>query len=215
MSADTPRASAAASEPVDPSCPPDDPADDLPRGPKITAGDRLPGDLSRKALLDRILRVDHAGEYGATRIYAGQIAVLGRGRCGPMLEHMAEQEEEHLAYFREQVARRGVRPTALQPLWHALGFALGAGTALMGEKAAMACTVAVEETIDEHYADQYGKLGEDEAELKARIRQFRAEELEHRDIGLDNGAEQAPGYGLLYQTIKRGSKLAIWLSERF
>lgn len=162
----------------------------------------------------RFLRVNQAGELGAVRIYQGQRAVLGKGRHGPLLAHMAEQEQHHLDTFSKLISQHRVRPTALSPLWHVAGFMLGAGTALLGERAAMACTVAVEEAIDEHYAEQAAALGEDEAELKATIEQFRAEELEHRDIGLANEAEKAPGYPLLSTAIKTGCKLAIWLSER-
>lgn len=179
-----------------------------------TGDDRLPGDPTRAQYLDRLCRVNQAGEYGAVRIYSGQIAVLGRTRIGPTLRHMLEQEQEHLRYFTDEVGRRQTRPTALQPLWHVMGFALGAGTALLGEKAAMACTVAVEEAIDEHYAEQREKLGDDEADLRETVERFRLEELEHRDIGLEHKAEQAPGYGLLYQVVRNGSKLAIWLSTR-
>jgi ubiquinone biosynthesis monooxygenase Coq7 len=174
----------------------------------------VPGELSKEQRVARFLRVDQAGELGAVRIYQGQRAVLGKGRHGPLLAHMAKQEEHHLDTFNKLIAERGVRPTALSPLWHVAGFVLGAGTALLGERAAMACTVAVEEAIDEHYADQAAALGEDEPELKATIEQFRAEELEHRDIGLANEAEKAPAYPLLSTAIKTGCKLAIWLSER-
>ncbi|MGE5514344.1 MAG: demethoxyubiquinone hydroxylase family protein [Bacteroidota bacterium] len=174
----------------------------------------VPGELSPEQRVARFLRVDQAGELGAVRIYQGQRAVLGKGRHGPILAHMAQQEQHHLDTFNKLIAERRVRPTVLSPLWHVAGFALGAGTALLGERAAMACTVAVEEAIDEHYADQAAALGEDEAALKTTIEQFRAEELEHRDIGLANGAEQAPAYPLLSTAIKTGCKLAIWLSER-
>ena len=174
----------------------------------------LPGERSGSPLLDRIVRVDHAGEYGAKRIYEGQLAVLGRSSKVDILRHMAEQEREHLAYFERQVIDRRVRPTALQPLWHIAGFALGAGTALLGERAAMACTVAVEEVIDEHYAQQAEQLGPEETELRETIERFRAEELEHRDIGLEHEAELAPAYRLLSAAIKGGSRLAIWVSER-
>ena len=112
------------------------------------------------------------------------------------------------------IVERGVRPSVLHPLWHVAGFVLGAGTALMGERAAMACTVAVEEVIDEHYASQEERLDESESELKAHIAKFRADELEHRDIGLDHGAEQAPAYRLLSAVIKAGSRAAIWTAER-
>lgn len=179
-----------------------------------TAENRIPGDLTREQLLARILRVDQAGELGAVRIYQGQRAVLGRGRHGPLLAKMAQQEQHHLDTFSTLIGERGVRPTVMAPLWHVAGFALGAGTALLGERVAMACTVAVEEAIDEHYAAQAAVLGEDEAELKATIEAFRLEELEHRDIGLANEAEMAPAYPLLSSAIKGGCKLAIWLSER-
>lgn len=176
-----------------------------------TAGRRNPGDLTKDELLARIIRVDQAGEYGARRIYEGQLAVLGRH---PQVEHMAEQEREHLAHFNQLMVERRVRPTLLAPFWHVAGFALGAATALMGEAAAMACTEAVEEVIDEHYARQSAQLGSDEAPLKATIDQFRAEEVEHRDIARDHGAANAPAYPVLTTAIKRASRLAIWLSER-
>lgn len=174
----------------------------------------LPGDLPRRERIARMIRVDHAGEYGAKRIYEGQLAVLGRGPKGPVIEHMAEQEREHLDTFDRLVAERGVRPTLLHPLWHVGAFAMGAATALLGDRAAMACTVAVEEVIDDHYARQAEALGEDEPELKAVIERFRAEELEHRDIGLEHEAEQAPGYRLLSGAVKAATRTAIWLSER-
>ena len=179
-----------------------------------TGEGRLPGDLEPDRMIDRILRVDHAGEYGARRIYEGQLAVLRRSESGPAIAHMYEQELRHLEHFEDLMIARRARPTALQPVWHVAGFALGAATALMGERAAMACTVAVEEVIDEHYARQHAALGDDEAELKATIEDFRQEELEHRDTGLAHGAEQTPGYELLSAAIKSGSRLAIWLSER-
>ncbi len=176
---------------------------------------RLPGDLTKDELVERMIRVDHAGEYGAVRIYEGQLAILGKNsKNADVIKHMAEQEEAHLAKFNDLIAERHVRPTALLPLWHLAGFALGAGTALLGEKAAMACTVAVEEVIDEHYADQVATLQDDEKELKDTFEKFREEEVEHRNTGLEHGAEETPGYFVLTQAIKKGSKLAIWLSER-
>ena len=178
------------------------------------SGRTLPGEPTGHAVIDRILRVDHAGEYGAQRIYQGQIAVLGRGKFGPVLEHMAEQERKHLEAFERLIAERRTRPSALQPVWHVAGFALGAGTALLGEKAAMACTVAVEEVIDEHYAAQRNALGDDEAELRDTLETFRQEEVEHRDIGLDHGATETAGYRVLTGAIKAGSRFAIWLAER-
>jgi ubiquinone biosynthesis monooxygenase Coq7 len=175
---------------------------------------RLPGDLSAEQEVARMVRVDHAGEYGAARIYAGQLAVLGRTDKAPLLRHMQAQEQAHLDTFNRMVARRRMRPTALLPLWHVAGFALGAMTAALGEKAAMACTVAVEEAIDAHYAAQIRTLGDTEPELRETLTRFRAEELEHRDIGLEHGAEEAPGYRLLSAAIKTGCRVAIALSER-
>ena len=175
---------------------------------------RLPGDLTPRELVERIIRVDHAGEYGARRIYQGQLAVLGRGPKGDVLRHMKQQEQVHLDTFSALVVKRRVRPTALLPVWHVAGFALGAVTAALGAKAAMACTVAVEEAIDEHYAGQAADLGDQEPELRGTIERFRAEELEHRDIGLAHGAEDAPGYRLLYNIIKGGCRAAIAVSER-
>ncbi|MQX36322.1 demethoxyubiquinone hydroxylase family protein [Roseospira navarrensis] len=176
---------------------------------------RLPGERGPRETLERLIRVDQAGEYGAVRIYEGQMAVLGRRTANAaVLKHMRDQEQVHLDTFNGLVRKHRVRPTAMTPVWHVMGFALGAGTALMGEKAAMACTVAVEEAIDGHYARQAEELGEDQADLRETILRFREEELEHRDIGLRNGAEEAPGYPLLSRAIKGGSRLAIWISER-
>jgi 3-demethoxyubiquinol 3-hydroxylase len=174
----------------------------------------LPGDPTPRARLARMIRVDHAGEFGAARIYAGQLAVLGRGPKGDLLRHMREQEQHHLDTFARTIVERRVRPTALLPLWNLAGFALGAATAALGSRAAMACTVAVEEVIDEHYQAQVQELGADEADLKSTIEVFRAEELEHRDIGLANEAELAPAYRLLCAAIKLGCKVAIKASER-
>ena len=176
----------------------------------------LPADAGARTPVARFLRVDHAGEYGAVRIYSGQLAVLGRSSTGPVIREMAAQEQEHLAAFDALVVERRVRPSALMPLWHVAGFALGAGTALFDERAAMACTVAVEEVIDEHYAEQIEALEDagDETDLKQRLERFRADEIEHRDTGLAHGARQAPGYEPLTAFVKAGSRLAIWLSER-
>ena len=177
----------------------------------------LPGDPADRAMVERIVRVDHAGEYGAKRIYAGQLAVLGRDHpAAAEIRRMAEQEQRHLEAFEKLIVERRVRPTALAPLWHVAGFALGAATALLGDRAAMACTVAIEETIDAHYASQAAALDAmpEEAALKAVVEEFRADELEHRDTALAHGAEGAPGYPVLSAAIKASSRLAIWLSER-
>ena len=180
----------------------------------MTRQRRLPGDSSGDQSIERMIRVDQAGEYGARRIYEGQLAVLPQGPGRAAVEHMAEQERRHLATFDRMVGDRHVRPTALQPLWHAAGFALGAATALLGSRAAMACTVAVEEVIDAHYARQAAALPESEGALKTTIEKFRGEELEHRDLALAHGAGEAPAYELLTSAIKAGSRLAIWLAER-
>jgi ubiquinone biosynthesis monooxygenase Coq7 len=169
----------------------------------------------RRADTVSMLRVDQAGEYGATRIYAGQLTVL-RPNCpeAKLISRMAAQEQRHLARFDRLVAERGVRPTALQPLWNIAGFALGAATALMSEKAALACTDAVETEIDRHYGRQLEQLGEDDPELAGDIAEFRAEELEHRDTAREAGAAGAFGYPLLTAAIRAGCKVAIELSKR-
>ena len=185
----------------------------------MTRPKRLPGDPNARQTLEQIIRVDQAGEFGAVRIYEGQLAALrwtGRSNseAGRKIAAMARAEREHNKVFDRLLSERRVRPTALQPLWSVAGFALGAATALMGDKAAMACTVAVEETIDEHYASQAAALGDDEAELRTTVEKFRAEEIEHKDTALAAGAEQAPAYEALTGAIKAGSRLAIWLSTR-
>lgn len=177
----------------------------------------LPGDLTPDEAVSRMLRVDHAGEHGAVRIYAGQLAVLGdRHPMAPAIRAMAEQERTHLETFDRLIVERRVRPTALSPLWHIAGYALGAATALLGPKAAMACTVAVEEEIDRHYARQVEALATmpNEAPLRDTVEAFRADELEHERIGRENGAEDAPGFPVLRAVIGAGSRLAIWLSQR-
>jgi len=172
-----------------------------------------PGD--RRADTASMLRVDQAGEYGATRIYAGQLAVLRRN-CpeARLVARMAAQEQRHLTRFNTLMAERRVRPTALQPLWNVAGFALGAATALMSEEAALACTDAVETEIDRHYSQQLAELGEDDPELAADIEEFRAEELEHRDSARAAGAANAVGYPLLTAAIRAGCRVAIELSKR-
>jgi ubiquinone biosynthesis monooxygenase Coq7 len=169
----------------------------------------------RRADRASMLRVDQAGEYGATRIYAGQLAVL-RANCpeAKLISRMAAQEQRHLQRFDRLIAERRVRPTALQPLWNVAGFALGAATALMSEEAALACTDAVETEIDRHYGRQLDELGEDDPELAADIAEFRAEELEHRDTARAAGATNAVGYPLLTTAIRAGCKMAIALSKR-
>jgi ubiquinone biosynthesis monooxygenase Coq7 len=178
------------------------------------ASHRLPGDPSPATEIARMLRVDHAGEFGATRIYEGQLDVLGRGRAAGVIRQMAETEKRHLAHFETLLRERRVRPTLLHPLWSVAGYALGAATALLGEQAAMACTVAVEEVIDEHYQRQAEKLGDEEPALLETIRSFRDDEIAHRELALAHGAEESPGYDLITAAVKTGSRIAIWLSTR-
>src|ERR1700730_5512485 len=144
----------------------------------------LPGDPAPEAEVARMVRVDHAGEYGATRIYDGQLAVVRRGRARDQIRHMAEQEIRHLAAFDELVRARQVRPTLLHPLWHVAGYALGAASALLGERAAMGCTVTGEEVIDEHYRGQAERLGDAAPALSETIQSFRADELAHRQTAI-------------------------------
>jgi ubiquinone biosynthesis monooxygenase Coq7 len=171
-------------------------------------GDRRPDRAS-------MLRVNQAGEYGATRIYAGQLAVLGRNSpAAHQIARMATQEQRHLDRFNLLMAERRVRPTALQPLWGLAGFALGAATALISEKAAMACTDAVETEIDRHYSEQLAELGDEDPELAADIADFQAEELEHRATAREHGAQEAIAYPMLSATIRGFCRVAIELSKR-
>lgn len=170
-----------------------------------------------KEELHRMIRVDQAGEFGATRIYEGQLAVMGdRGPHAAEIAGMAAQEEGHRARFDALMAERSVRPTVLSPFWSAAGYALGAATALIGPEAAMACTAAIEEEIDKHYSDQLDRLQEADAEpeLAAMIEEFREDEREHRDAALAAGAERAPAYPLLSGAIRLGCRAAIKLAER-
>ena len=172
-----------------------------------------PGDRTEST--EAMIRVDQAGEYGATRIYAGQLAVLGdRHPAARAISHMAHQEERHRAFFDKLIVERGVRPTILQPFWNVAGFALGAVTAAIGPEAAMACTAAVETEIDKHYLEQLDQLGDRDPELSAAIADFQAEELEHRDHALAAGAEQALGYPVLSAVIRLGCRVAIAAAKR-
>lgn len=184
----------------------------------MTRGKRpAPPGIPATGDVEAMIRVDHAGELGAVRIYEGQLAVLkarkGAHRSVAAVGKMLKQEEGHLKTFDTLVNERHVRPTILHPIWHAAGYALGAATALMGEKAAMAATVAVEEAIDEHYATQIARLDDNDS-LKATVAKFRDDELAHRDEALSHGAEEAPAYRALNGAIKLGCRLAIFLSER-
>ena len=174
-----------------------------------------PGKRLSAADYASMVRVDQAGEFGAVRIYAGQLAVMGdRHPHGRLIAGMAAQEERHRATFDAMIARRGVRPTLLAPFWNVAGFALGAVTAAMGPRAAMACTAAIETEIDIHYAEQLEALGTQDPELSEIIKDFQAEEVEHRDTAIAHGAEQAPAYPLLSGAIRLGCRAAIALSKR-
>jgi ubiquinone biosynthesis monooxygenase Coq7 len=163
-----------------------------------------------------MIRVNQAGEYGAAQIYKGQLAVMGDDAPGSSaIHHMAEQEQRHLDAFNQMIADRGVRPTALQPFWKIAGYALGATTAALGPRAAMACTAAVETEIDQHYREQLDALeSENDPELTRMIAEFREEELEHKETAIAAGAEDAPGYPVLSAAIRLGCRVAIGLSKR-
>ncbi len=182
---------------------------------KRKTNNKLGTSSTSKKILEEIIRVDHAGEYGATKIYDGQIAIFGKNsKIGKTIQHMADQEQEHIQKFEELIVKNKVRPTLLLPLWSVAGYTLGATTALMGEKAAMACTVAVEKVIGEHYNEQLSLLNDDQKQLKRTIKKFREDELEHHDIGLAHDAEEAPGYRILSKFIEMGCKTAIAISKK-
>lgn len=175
----------------------------------------IPDTMTKEQKIDRILRVDHAGEYGAVRIYQGQLAVFGNHHpLSATIQHMKEQEDVHLERFNVLIRERGARPSFLTPLWHVAGFALGAGTALLGEKAAMACTEAVEEVIDQHYAEQITSLDTEEKELADELEKFRLEEVEHRETAVEHGAKETPGYDVLSSMIRLGCRVAVKVAER-
>lgn len=175
---------------------------------------KLPGDLSVSTLIDRYIRVNHAGEFGAKRIYEGQLAILKNSVSAQLIEEMKAQELKHLEYFEQQLLIRRIRPTLLYPLWNVAGFMLGMTSALLGSKAAMACTVAVEEVIDEHYANQLKEIPATESELADKIQQFRLEELEHKDTAIEQQAQETMFYNSFCGIIKIGCRAAIWLSSR-
>jgi 3-demethoxyubiquinol 3-hydroxylase len=164
---------------------------------------------------DAMIRVDHAGEYGATRIYAGQLAIMdARSPAAREIARMAAQEDRHRKSFDAMITRRRVRPTLLQPLWNVAGYGLGMATALIGPEAAMACTVAIETEIDRHYGEQLDALGDSDPELSASIADFQAEEVEHKAAALAAGAERAPAYPVMTAAIRLGCRAAIAISKR-
>ncbi len=167
---------------------------------------------TRGETIDQMIRVDHAGEYGAARIYAGQLAVMGnRAAVAPEIGRMKAQEARHLAVFDRLIVARGVRPTLLHPLWHLAGYTLGAATALLGPDAAMACTVAVETEIDRHYQAQREALGDADPELSAHIADFQADEVEHRDTASAMGGT---GFPVMSAVIRAGCRAAIAVTKR-
>ena len=171
-----------------------------------------------KKTLEEIIRVDHAGERGAIKIYEGQLLALKTFKQNASLkrkiEEMKEHEREHYEYFDNEIKKRNIKPTKLLPLWDLMGVTLGFGTAMLGEKAAMLCTASVEEVIDEHYKDQTFKLGNDETKLKEKIKKFRQDELDHKEIAYDNGATKKGLFGILDKVIKTSSRIAITISEK-
>jgi ubiquinone biosynthesis monooxygenase Coq7 len=172
---------------------------------------------NKSTFVDEVIRVNHAGEFGAKRIYEGQLKFLKDQKALELVKDMYRQELEHLNYFDNEIVDRDVRPTVLMPIWNKLGFALGAVTAMIGKEAAMACTVAVEEVIEEHYQEQIDELQKNhpkEIVLFDKIKQFQQEEVEHKNIGMENNAMESPAFKVLTTCIKKASKLAIWLSKR-
>ena len=171
-----------------------------------------------KNKIEEFIRVDHAGERGAIKIYEGQLLALKTFKQNEFLkkkiEEMKEHEKEHYEFFDKEIQKRNINPTKLLPIWDIMGVTLGFGTAILGEKAAMLCTASVEEVIDGHYKDQTFKLGEDEKELKEKILKFRSDELHHKDIAYDNGATKKGLFGLLDKVIKTSSRIAITISEK-
>ena len=173
---------------------------------------------TNKKTLEEIIRVDHAGERGAIKIYEGQLLALKTIKQDEVLkdaiEEMKNHEKQHLEYFENQIQKREIKPTYFLPLWDLMGVALGFGTALLGKKAAMLCTASVEEVIEDHYQNQLKKLGNDEMELKAKIEKFKNDEINHKNIAYESGATNSGIYSLMDKVIKTGSRIAITISEK-
>lgn len=182
------------------------------------AAPAMPGAGARERLLEEMIRVDHAGEFAAVQIYRGQQAVFsrieGKAHAARVIADMEAGEQEHLRTFDRLIAERGVRPTVMAPLWRAAGFGLGAATALMGERAAHACTEAVETVIEEHYARQSAVLDGVDGALQAVVDRFREDEVSHKETAIEQGARDAPGYSALSALIRLGCRLAIRISEK-
>ena len=173
---------------------------------------------SNKKKIEEFIRVDHAGERGAIKIYEGQLLALNtivkNEELKKTIEHMKEHEVEHCEFFEKEIKKRNIKPTKFLPLWDLLGVGLGFGSTLLGKKAAMLCTASVEEVIDKHYLDQINQLGPDEKELKKKISKFRQDELDHKDIAYEEGATKKGIYSIMDKIIKTGSKIAINISEK-
>ena len=174
--------------------------------------------LTDKKILEEIIRVDHAGERGAIKIYEGQLLALNTfkkdEKLRKLIEEMKEHEKEHFEYFDKEIQKRNIKPTIFLPLWDLLGVTLGFGTTMLGQKAAMLCTASVEEVIDKHYLNQINQLGPEEKELKKKITKFREDELEHKDIAYEKGATKKGIYSIMDKIIKTGSRIAINISEK-
>ena len=168
--------------------------------------------------LEEIIRVDHAGERGAIKIYEGQLLALKTikqdNNLKDKIEEMKEQEKEHLEYFEKEIQKRKIKPTYLLPLWDLMGVTLGFGTVLLGKKAAMLCTASVEEVIEDHYQDQIKKIGNDEMDLKAKIEKFKSDEANHKNIAYEAGATNKGLYSIMDKVIRTGSRIAITISEK-
>ena len=173
---------------------------------------------TNKKTLEEIIRVDHAGERAAIKIYEGQLLALKTikqdNELKDKIEKMKDQEREHLEYFEKEIQKRNIKPTYLLPLWDLMGVTLGFGTALLGKKATMLCTSSVEEVIEDHYSNQLKKLGKDESELKTKIEKFRGDEIEHKNIAYETGASNKGLYSIIDKVIKTGSRIAITISEK-
>tara|TARA_Y100000590_G_scaffold141612_1_gene162446 strand:- start:2546 stop:3079 length:534 start_codon:yes stop_codon:yes gene_type:complete len=173
---------------------------------------------TNKKILEEIIRVDHAGERGAIKIYEGQLLALKTikqdNNLKEKIEEMKNQEQEHLEYFEKEIQKRNIKPTSLLPLWDIMGIALGFGTALLGKKATMLCTASVEEVIEDHYQNQLKKLGNDEVKLKAKIEKFRNDEMNHKNTAYDSGATNEGLYSIMDKVIRTGSRIAITISEK-
>ena len=173
---------------------------------------------TNKKILEEIIRVDHAGERGAIKIYEGQLLALKTIKqdndLKDKIEEMKEQEKKHLEYFEKEIQKRKIKPTSLLPLWDLMGIALGFGTALLGKKAAMLCTASVEEVIEDHYQNQLQKLGNDEKDLKAKIEKFKEDEIEHKNMAYETGVTNKGFYSIMDKVIRTGSRIAITISEK-